>query len=90
MERLTPNERAVYVLREAFGYPYAEIAGFLDLTESNCQQIHRRARQHMASGRARTGTAGSAVGGEASAPGNRTARPAPGATSRRSAGPARR
>jgi RNA polymerase sigma factor (sigma-70 family) len=56
MERLTPNERAVYVLREAFGYPHAEIAGFLDLTEPNCQQIHRRARQHMAAGRARTGT----------------------------------
>ncbi|MEV4283288.1 RNA polymerase sigma factor SigJ [Actinoplanes xinjiangensis] len=56
MERLTPNERAVYVLREAFGYPHAEIAGFLDLTEPNCQQIHRRARQHMAAGRVRTGT----------------------------------
>ncbi|WP_433796118.1 RNA polymerase sigma factor SigJ [Actinoplanes sp. CA-252034] len=56
MERLTPNERAVYVLREAFGYPHAEIAGFLDLTEPNCQQIHRRARQHMADGRARTET----------------------------------
>jgi RNA polymerase sigma factor (sigma-70 family) len=56
MERLTPNERAVYVLREAFGYPHAEIAAFLDLTEPNCQQIHRRARQHMAAGRARTET----------------------------------
>jgi RNA polymerase sigma factor (sigma-70 family) len=56
MERLTPNERAVYVLREAFGYPHAEIAGFLDLTEPNCQQIHRRARQHMAAGRTRTET----------------------------------
>ncbi|MFC4070139.1 RNA polymerase sigma factor SigJ [Actinoplanes subglobosus] len=56
MERLTPNERAVYVLREAFGYPHAEIAGILDLTEPNCQQIHRRARQHMAAGRARTAT----------------------------------
>ncbi|WP_395361401.1 RNA polymerase sigma factor SigJ [Streptomyces sp. YH02] len=54
MERLTPNERAVYVLREAFGYAHREIAEILDLTESNCQQIHRRARQHLASDRART------------------------------------
>lgn len=50
MERLSPNERAVYVLREAFGYAHREIAEILDLTESNCQQIHRRARQHLASG----------------------------------------
>ncbi|MER6392203.1 RNA polymerase sigma-70 factor [Streptomyces sp. NPDC059382] len=54
MERLTPNERAVYVLREAFGYAHREIAEILDLTESNCQQIHRRARQHLATHRART------------------------------------
>ncbi|GGM70015.1 RNA polymerase sigma-70 factor [Dactylosporangium sucinum] len=53
MERLSPNERVVYVLREAFGYAHAEIAGMLDLTESNCQQIYRRARQHLATGRAR-------------------------------------
>ncbi|WP_371482841.1 RNA polymerase sigma-70 factor [Kitasatospora sp. NBC_00315] len=54
MERLSPNERAVYVLREAFGYAHREIAEILDLTESNCQQIHRRAKQHLSSGRART------------------------------------
>ena len=53
MERLSPNERVVYVLREAFGYPHAEIAAILDITESNCQQIHRRARQHMTAGRVR-------------------------------------
>ncbi|MFF9068300.1 RNA polymerase sigma-70 factor [Streptomyces sp. NPDC014891] len=54
MERLTPNERAVYVLREAFGHPHREIADILDLTEANCQQIHRRAKQHLATDRART------------------------------------
>ncbi|MFG2618866.1 RNA polymerase sigma factor SigJ [Streptomyces sp. NPDC048507] len=54
MERLSPNERAVYVLREAFGYAHREIAEILDLTEGNCQQIHRRARAHLATGRART------------------------------------
>ncbi|MDV2475419.1 RNA polymerase sigma-70 factor [Rhodococcus zopfii] len=54
LERLSPNERVVYVLREAFGYPHREIAGILGLTESNCQQIHRRARQHLAADRVRT------------------------------------
>jgi RNA polymerase sigma-70 factor (ECF subfamily) len=56
MERLSPNERVVYVLREAFGYPHAEIAKILDLTESNCQQIHRRAKQHLAEHRVRAET----------------------------------
>ena len=54
MERLSPNERVVYVLREAFGYPHREIAEILDLTESNCQQIYRRAKQHVTTGRSRT------------------------------------
>ncbi|MGV9412242.1 RNA polymerase sigma factor SigJ [Nocardia sp. NPDC003693] len=54
MERLSPNERVVYVLREAFGYSHREISELLDLTESNCQQLYRRAKQHAASERART------------------------------------
>ncbi|MFI9781466.1 RNA polymerase sigma factor SigJ [Streptomyces sp. NPDC051956] len=54
MERLSPNERTVYVLREAFGHPHREIAEILDLTEANCQQIHRRAKQHLTAERART------------------------------------
>ncbi|MFF0430471.1 MULTISPECIES: RNA polymerase sigma-70 factor [unclassified Streptomyces] len=54
MERLSPNERAVYVLREAFGYQHREIAEILDLTESACQQIFHRAKKHVAAGRART------------------------------------
>ncbi|MFD7153355.1 RNA polymerase sigma-70 factor [Kribbella sp. NPDC059898] len=53
MERLSPNERAVYVLREAFDYPHREIAEILELTESASQQLFRRARQHLADGRAR-------------------------------------
>jgi RNA polymerase sigma-70 factor (TIGR02957 family) len=53
LERLSPRERAVYVLREAFGYPHAEIAAILDTTEAASQQIHHRARQRVASGRAR-------------------------------------
>ncbi|MFG2651649.1 RNA polymerase sigma-70 factor [Streptomyces sp. NPDC048436] len=54
MERLSPNERVVYVLREAFGYAHREIAEILDLTESNCQQIYRRAKQHVTDDRPRT------------------------------------
>ncbi|MGW6417613.1 RNA polymerase sigma factor SigJ [Streptomyces sp. NPDC055055] len=54
MERLSPNERAVYVLREAFGYPHREIAEILDLTETACQQIFHRAKKHVADGKART------------------------------------
>jgi RNA polymerase sigma-70 factor (ECF subfamily) len=53
MERLPARERAVYVLREAFGYSHSEIAGILDITEANSQQIHRRAKQHLAADRTR-------------------------------------
>jgi RNA polymerase sigma-70 factor (ECF subfamily) len=54
MERLSPNERAVYVLREAFDYAHREIAEILEISESSSQQIFRRANQHLADGRART------------------------------------
>ncbi|MFD2797055.1 RNA polymerase sigma factor SigJ [Promicromonospora vindobonensis] len=47
MERLTPNERAVYVLREAFALPHAEIAEMLDITEVGSQQILHRAKRHL-------------------------------------------
>ncbi|MFB9893232.1 RNA polymerase sigma-70 factor [Planobispora takensis] len=47
LERLTPAERAVFVLREAFSYGYREIAEVLDLTEAGCRQLHRRARQRV-------------------------------------------
>ncbi|WP_238019951.1 RNA polymerase sigma-70 factor [Dactylosporangium sp. AC04546] len=53
MERLSPNERVVYVLREAFGYSHLDIARMIELSESNCQQLYRRAKQHLAAGRAR-------------------------------------
>ena len=54
MERLSPNERAVYVLREAFDYPHREIAEILDISEAASQQIFHRAKQHVADGKART------------------------------------
>ncbi|AVV46678.1 sigma-70 family RNA polymerase sigma factor [Streptomyces sp. ID05-04B] len=47
MERLSPVERAAYVLREAFSYPHAEIAGILDITESASQQHVHRARRRV-------------------------------------------
>jgi RNA polymerase sigma-70 factor (ECF subfamily) len=61
MERLTPDERAVYVLREAFDYPHRDIAGILDITEAASQQILHRARKHVADGRVRTEIDGSAA-----------------------------
>ncbi|MFF5897608.1 sigma-70 family RNA polymerase sigma factor [Streptomyces argenteolus] len=51
MERLSPVERAAYVLREAFAYPHAEIAGILDITESASQQHVHRARSRVAAER---------------------------------------
>jgi RNA polymerase sigma-70 factor (ECF subfamily) len=48
LERLTPMERAVFLLREVFEYEYAEIAETLAQSEANCRQILRRAKQHVA------------------------------------------
>jgi len=54
LERLSPAERAVYVLREAFDYPHREIAEILDITEAASQQTYHRAKKHIAAGRTRT------------------------------------
>src|SRR3954452_23080518 len=51
MEKLTPNERAAYILREAFDYPYAQIAEILQSSEPAVRQLVSRARKHMASER---------------------------------------
>ncbi|WP_344681735.1 RNA polymerase sigma-70 factor [Saccharopolyspora taberi] len=50
LESLTPTERAVFVLREAFGYSHREIAELLDVTEVNSRQLHRRARASLPTG----------------------------------------
>lgn len=47
LEKLTPTERAAYVLREAFDYGYAEIAEILRLTPVNIRKIVSRARKHL-------------------------------------------
>jgi RNA polymerase sigma-70 factor (TIGR02957 family) len=51
MEKLTPSERAAYVLREAFEYSYAQIADILSSTEPAVRQLVSRARKHIASER---------------------------------------
>ncbi|GGW49855.1 MULTISPECIES: sigma-70 family RNA polymerase sigma factor [Streptomyces] len=51
MERLTPLERAVYLLREAFSHSHAEIAEILDITESASQQHLHRARRRVTAAR---------------------------------------
>jgi RNA polymerase sigma factor (sigma-70 family) len=48
LEALTPVERAVFMLREVFGYDYPTVARITGKTEANCRQIFARARQHIA------------------------------------------
>jgi RNA polymerase sigma-70 factor (ECF subfamily) len=48
LERLTPAERAAYVLREAFEYGYPEIAELLQVNQANVRKIVSRARRHLA------------------------------------------
>jgi RNA polymerase sigma-70 factor (ECF subfamily) len=48
MERLSPVERAVYLLREAFQYPFRDIAEELQLSDVYARQVARRARRHLA------------------------------------------
>lgn len=47
LERLTPPERAVFVLREAFALPYDEIAVILESSAATCRQLHHRAAQRL-------------------------------------------
>jgi RNA polymerase sigma-70 factor (ECF subfamily) len=53
MERLSPPERAVFVLRTAFDVPYDELAAILDITEDNARQLLHRAQARLADGRSR-------------------------------------
>ena len=53
LERLTPVERATFLLREVFDYDYAEISALIGENEANCRQILRRARQHVSAERRR-------------------------------------
>jgi RNA polymerase sigma factor (sigma-70 family) len=53
LERLTPPERAAFVLREAFGHSHREIAEILELDEVHVRQLYRRAQQHVGAPRRR-------------------------------------
>jgi RNA polymerase sigma-70 factor (ECF subfamily) len=56
LEKLSPQERAAYVLREAFNYPYQHIADIIQLEVANVRQLVSRARKHIASGRRASAT----------------------------------
>ena len=53
LEELTPEQRAVFVLREAFDYEYADIAAVLERIEASCRQLLRRAHQRLQDHQAR-------------------------------------
>jgi RNA polymerase sigma-70 factor, ECF subfamily len=53
LERLSPVERAAYLLREVFGYDYAQIAEIIEQTEVNSRQLVTRARKHLEANRPR-------------------------------------
>ena len=53
LERLSPVQRAVFVLHDVLGYGYAEVAGLVGRSEENCRQIAARARRHVDAGRPR-------------------------------------
>jgi RNA polymerase sigma-70 factor (ECF subfamily) len=47
LERLSPEQRAVFVLHDVFGFPFREIAGVVGKSEATCRQLAARARRHM-------------------------------------------
>jgi RNA polymerase sigma-70 factor, ECF subfamily len=51
LERLSPTERAAYILREAFDHSYRQIADILQMEEANTRQLVSRARKHIVDGR---------------------------------------
>jgi len=53
LERLSPVERAVFLLHDVFSYGYDEIAGIVGKTEDNCRQLATRARRHVTAGKPR-------------------------------------
>ncbi|WP_017591944.1 RNA polymerase sigma-70 factor [Nocardiopsis potens] len=53
LERLSPLERAVFLLREVFGFGYGEVAAAVGRSEAGCRQLLVRARRHMEAGRPR-------------------------------------
>ncbi len=64
LETLTPDERAVFVLREVFGFDYDEIAGAVGKSVANVRQVAHRAREHVHARRKRFEPADSAMSAE--------------------------
>jgi hypothetical protein len=54
LDTLSPEERAVFVLREVLEYSYAEIASVLTVTEDHCRQLFHRAKERLRSGQSRS------------------------------------
>jgi RNA polymerase sigma-70 factor (ECF subfamily) len=60
LEKLSPEERAVFLFKDIFGYEHAEIAEMLDISEQNSRQLFHRAKERLTAGRPRlTGTTAS-------------------------------
>src|SRR5258705_9272433 len=53
LEKLTAQERAVFLLKEIFSYDYDEIAEIINKSNDNCRQIFKRAQQHLKDDRRR-------------------------------------
>jgi RNA polymerase sigma-70 factor (ECF subfamily) len=53
LERLTPAQRAAFLLRDVFSFDYADIARILETSEANARQLVQRSKQHIAEGRPR-------------------------------------
>lgn len=53
LESVAPTARAAFLLREVFGYEYAEVAAMLERSEANCRQLVHRARERISRGRPR-------------------------------------
>ena len=47
LEKLTPQERAIFLLKEVFAYDYVELSEVFDKSEENCRQIMKRARENL-------------------------------------------
>ncbi|KAA2240357.1 sigma-70 family RNA polymerase sigma factor [Chitinophaga agrisoli] len=50
LEKLTPHERAIFLLKEVFAYDYHELAEIFDKTADNCRQLFKRAKDHLGQG----------------------------------------
>ena len=74
LDTLSPEERAVFVLREALEYSFGEIASVLTGTEANCRQLFHRAKERLRSGQSRSARSGEQTGSKSSSSRSTTTR----------------